>query len=183
MHILRLMQSAATFVMFLHFISMSHSSRHQQCNGYLPYMDLMQRLNDIFFSECDLNAGHGLVMEWDAKLIQSSFIRTVSRRAQSSANVCGALTIYRDIWGGRFPCTIHFGGVYFQFLFLFFFFLMRIGDGRDYGLTIYLGVSETKDAHTGAWALVSAPQPWIWRLWGESCPDISGWRIETGREG
>lgn len=44
------------------------------------------------------------------------------------------------------------GGVLF-----FFFNSMRIGDGRDYGLTIYLGVSETKDAHAGAWALVSAP--------------------------
>ncbi len=134
-HILRLMQSAATFLMFLHFISMSHSSRHQQCNGYQPYMDLMQRLTVIFFSECDLNAGHGLVMEWDAKLIQSSFIRTVSRRAQSSANVCGALTIYRDIWGGRFPCTIHFGGVYFQFLFLFFFFFwwgLAMGEIMDW---------------------------------------------------
>lgn len=54
-------------------------------------------------SECDLNAGHDLVMEWDAKLIQSSFIRTVSHRTQSSANLCGAVTIHREIWGGRFP--------------------------------------------------------------------------------
>lgn len=68
--------------------------------------------------ECDLNAGHDLVMEWDAKLIQSSFTRTVSHRAQSSANLCGALTIYRKIWVGRITAPYILVFIFSFFLFL-----------------------------------------------------------------